>query len=163
MFYCNDCAKEKGWPISAHKSIGKCECCGGGPSCNDVPSSRLPKSKKKEAMYQGRRDDFDPRVDKVLDEGPKIDKAMADIEGALRELYNIKGKTINQVDFCTTFQPNVTATLYYLPKDWDYTKEHKESLEKLNQVCLDAYITFLECEREDLIKRWNNMAKELKP
>ena len=114
-------------------------------------------------MYQGRREDLDPRVDKVLEEGPKIDKAMEDVEDALKELYHLKGKTINSVAFYTQFHSNVTATLYYLPIDWDYTKEHQESLNKLNESVLDAYITFLECEREALIKRWNDMAKDLKP
>ena len=121
------------------------------------------KQLKPNDMYQGRREDFDPRVDKVLDEGPKIDKAMADVEHTLRELYKLQGRTIKCVDFHSSFNSDVTATLYYLPANWDYTKEFEESLDKLNMVVLDAYIVFLECEREDLIKRWNDMAKDLKP
>jgi hypothetical protein len=114
-------------------------------------------------MYQGRREDLDPRVDKVLEEGPNIDKAMEDVEDALKEIYKLREKTITSVNFHSGFHKHYTATLYHLSRDWDYTKEFKESLDKLNQAVLDAYITFLECEREELIKRWNDMAKELKP
>ena len=42
MFYCDDCAKENGYPTSIVGSIGPCECCGKVASCNDVSSSRLP-------------------------------------------------------------------------------------------------------------------------
>ena len=115
-------------------------------------------------MYQDRSEDLDTRVSKVLDEGPKITKALEQVNGALQEMYKLKEeRNIHCVDFSSDKYRNITATLYYLPEGWDYTKEHEESLEKLNQVCLDAYIVFLECEREDLIKRWNAMAKDLKP
>ena len=42
MFYCNDCAKEYGYPESLCKSIGLCEICGKHRVCNDRPSSSLP-------------------------------------------------------------------------------------------------------------------------
>jgi len=43
MFYCNDCAKENGYPQSIIRSIGPCECCGKIADCSDMPSSNLPK------------------------------------------------------------------------------------------------------------------------
>jgi len=46
MFYCDICAKIKGWPISAlARSLGPCEICGQSSICNDVPSSQLPDPK----------------------------------------------------------------------------------------------------------------------
>ena len=42
MFYCNKCAKAKGWPIDIPpKLYGPCEVCGKVTSCNDVPSKNL--------------------------------------------------------------------------------------------------------------------------
>lgn len=51
MFYCDKCADENGYPKTAFKSMGPCECCGNVRVCNDRPSSSLPmptvnKSKK---------------------------------------------------------------------------------------------------------------------
>ena len=43
MFYCDDCAKENGYPTSIMKSVGLCEICGKHKVCNDVPCSQLPK------------------------------------------------------------------------------------------------------------------------
>lgn len=43
MFYCNDCAKENGYPETITKSQGPCECCDKIALCNDMPSSKLPK------------------------------------------------------------------------------------------------------------------------
>jgi hypothetical protein len=45
MFYCDDCAKENGYPETIMKSQGPCECCGKVALCNDMPSSKLPKPK----------------------------------------------------------------------------------------------------------------------
>ena len=42
MFYCNDCRKERNWPITFAKSWGRCELCGKESECNDMPSSHLP-------------------------------------------------------------------------------------------------------------------------
>lgn len=42
MFYCNDCAKEKGLPFTPFKSRGKCEVCGFYAACNDTPCRILP-------------------------------------------------------------------------------------------------------------------------
>lgn len=35
MFFCDNCAKERGWPISMLKSSGNCECCKEYSYCND--------------------------------------------------------------------------------------------------------------------------------
>lgn len=48
MFYCDPCAKENGYPESMGKSEGKCEMCGEWETCNNVPSSHLPKPDKLE-------------------------------------------------------------------------------------------------------------------
>ena len=45
MFYCNNCAKKKNYPISGFKSHGTCEICKEIRQCNDVPSENLPKDK----------------------------------------------------------------------------------------------------------------------
>ena len=42
MFYCNKCAKERGWQISLVKSFGNCDICGVQSECNDTPSKYLP-------------------------------------------------------------------------------------------------------------------------
>ena len=42
MFYCDDCAKKRNYPISHFKSRGNCEVCGKTCKCNDVPSENLP-------------------------------------------------------------------------------------------------------------------------
>lgn len=43
MFYCNECADKHDFFKSLGQSLGECEICGKVASCNDVPSSRLPK------------------------------------------------------------------------------------------------------------------------
>ena len=43
MFYCNDCAEKRNYPIGHFKSRGNCEICGKTCKCNDVPSENLPK------------------------------------------------------------------------------------------------------------------------
>ncbi len=114
-------------------------------------------------MYQDRQEDMDPKVTTVLNEGPKILETLEGVNGALMELYHLKGlKSTIHIDFSCQGFSRKTSTLYYLPKNWDYTKEYKESLSALNETILDAHITFLECERESLIRRWNGLAKELK-
>ncbi len=47
MFYCNKCAKEKGWHESLNKSFGKCEICNNVLDCNDVQSRDLPLPRNK--------------------------------------------------------------------------------------------------------------------
>jgi hypothetical protein len=47
MFYCDSCRKKHDYPISMSRSYGVCELCGRTAPCNDVPSSHLPKSKKR--------------------------------------------------------------------------------------------------------------------
>jgi len=42
MFYCNECAEKKGYPITIGRSQGCCEFCGRHANCNDMPSSKLP-------------------------------------------------------------------------------------------------------------------------
>jgi len=43
MFYCDPCARPRGWPTrTLMSSHGRCECCGATAVCNDVPSSLLP-------------------------------------------------------------------------------------------------------------------------
>ena len=42
MFYCDDCRKEKGWPVSFMRSFGACEMCSHQAVCFDVPSGALP-------------------------------------------------------------------------------------------------------------------------
>lgn len=42
MFYCDSCAKKRGWPATLAHSSGRCEVCGCQAPCNDLPSSRLP-------------------------------------------------------------------------------------------------------------------------
>lgn len=57
MFYCENCADENEWPLSAHRSLGNCEMCGSTAACCDVPSRSLPmakaKSKSKRQVYHG--------------------------------------------------------------------------------------------------------------
>lgn len=49
MFYCDECATKNGYPETAFKSQGPCECCGKLRVCNDMPSRLLPMPKKKES------------------------------------------------------------------------------------------------------------------
>ena len=115
-------------------------------------------------MYQSRSEDLDPRVNNVLNEGPKIMRALEYMQQTLKNLEYIKEHS----DLATVrFRPSYTTRDSFVVSDqleeqWDYTKEYEESLNKLNESVLDAYITFLEAERETLIRRWNNMAKDLK-
>jgi len=111
-------------------------------------------------MFQSRLEDLDPRVTEVMDEGPRIKDALESIEDDLMKFYQIKAAGVDIVRFFISGSP----TDHYIykgafPEDWDYTKEMVESLNKLNESVLDAYITFLECEREALITRWNNLLK----
>jgi hypothetical protein len=47
MFYCDACARQNGWPIELFgRSWGGCEMCGKQTSCNDVPSTMLPRNSK---------------------------------------------------------------------------------------------------------------------
>lgn len=39
MFYCDECAEEKGYRISFIRSVGPCEICKKKAICNDVPSA----------------------------------------------------------------------------------------------------------------------------
>ena len=119
-------------------------------------------------MYQDRSEDLDPRVSNVLNDGPKISEALEKINKGLENLYKIKEDGVSEVGIRYNPDPYRNRTYRFIdpdehPEDWDYSKEYKESLQKLNEVVLDAYIVFLECEREALIKRWNDMAKDLKP
>ena len=41
MFYCDECATEKGWPITLTKSLGPCEICRYTRICNDTPYRHL--------------------------------------------------------------------------------------------------------------------------
>ena len=43
MFYCDECAKKKGWPETLFKSAGVCEVCGRVKVCNNRKSSDLPR------------------------------------------------------------------------------------------------------------------------
>lgn len=47
MFYCDPCARSKGWPEGFMKSHGPCEVCGKTRLCSDVPSKFLPLPKEK--------------------------------------------------------------------------------------------------------------------
>jgi len=129
-------------------------------------------------MYQNRNEDLDPRVSNVLNDGPKISMAFDSVQNRLQNLHEIKenkNRRLN-VNIGNPYEYNsqghappantqtFTGELCYdLPKDWEYHKEYKETVDNMNKSVLDAYITLLECEREALIKRWNDMAKELKP
>jgi len=42
MFYCDECRKKKGWPEGLRGSRGRCEVCGDGAVCHDVPSHAIP-------------------------------------------------------------------------------------------------------------------------
>ena len=42
MFYCDDCAEKKKWPLSILNSLGLCEICEENKICNDLPSKMLP-------------------------------------------------------------------------------------------------------------------------
>ena len=46
MFYCDECAKKKGWRTSLFQSLGNCEVCGKVASCSEIPSSQLPSTPK---------------------------------------------------------------------------------------------------------------------
>lgn len=46
MFYCNECAKKRKWPITIFRSYGACELCEKVVSCNSVKSKDLPISGK---------------------------------------------------------------------------------------------------------------------
>ena len=41
MFYCEDCAKSRGWPQSLSRSEGPCEICATHATCYDTPASEL--------------------------------------------------------------------------------------------------------------------------
>ena len=41
MFYCDDCAKKKKYPIGHFKSYGPCEMCGKTRNCNDILSNLM--------------------------------------------------------------------------------------------------------------------------
>lgn len=42
MYYCPECAKQKGWPESMSRSKGPCEVCQRVAVCYDTPSRYLP-------------------------------------------------------------------------------------------------------------------------
>lgn len=50
MFYCTDCAKTKGWPVTGFRSVGACEVCGTEAACCDMPTSMLPPAGELTAM-----------------------------------------------------------------------------------------------------------------
>lgn len=45
MFFCDECARARGWAARGFKSLGPCEICGQTRECNDVPSRLLPEVK----------------------------------------------------------------------------------------------------------------------
>ena len=55
MFYCDDCAKKKKYPISWFKSYGNCEICGKTRECNEVPSKDLIVSKYTDSNQRKKR------------------------------------------------------------------------------------------------------------
>lgn len=52
MFFCEECKKKKGWPGLIPSSYGRCEICGKGAGCYDVPSRYLPVPEKKKRKKQ---------------------------------------------------------------------------------------------------------------
>jgi hypothetical protein len=48
MFYCDQCAKENGWPRSSSRWNSVCEVCDVLSECNDIPSCALPDQKRQE-------------------------------------------------------------------------------------------------------------------
>lgn len=42
MFYCDECAKNRSWPITLYRSVGPCEICGKTDDCNEMKSKDLP-------------------------------------------------------------------------------------------------------------------------
>ena len=46
MFYCNKCAKEKGWPKKWFQVYTRCEICKENKKCYDVPFKELPKANR---------------------------------------------------------------------------------------------------------------------
>lgn len=51
MFYCDSCADRFGYPRTAFRSSGRCECCGEGAVCNEMPSSALPLPKAEDPNH----------------------------------------------------------------------------------------------------------------
>lgn len=50
MFYCVECQKENDWPEGIRMSYGRCEMCGHGAPCYDVPTSCLPPSAEQKRL-----------------------------------------------------------------------------------------------------------------
>lgn len=107
-------------------------------------------------MYQSRSKDLDPRVGKIGHEGAELLKALHVIEGSLSELEDLDQKYV-EVKFHVFSRTTEPIDLSRVPDS--LSKEIGESKQKLDQSCLDAFITLLEAEREDIIKKYNNLMK----
>jgi hypothetical protein len=53
MFYCDECATERKYPLTIFKSLGKCELCGICKPCNEVAAKNLPMPLLKGRNYDG--------------------------------------------------------------------------------------------------------------
>jgi hypothetical protein len=109
-------------------------------------------------MYHSRKEDLHPRVAAIAEESKILLEAFEHIEGRLKALQDPDPKDM-VVYFYDNFlrQDYFTFALDKIPKDLQ--DEMEETKKKLDQSCLDAFITLLEAEREDLIKKYNALIK----
>ena len=75
MFYCDPCAREREWPVSMARSLGRCELCKQKRVCNDVHTSKIPLPKDKAGiLLAGKTDQTEePEYGHIVDLKHKLD------------------------------------------------------------------------------------------
>ena len=107
-------------------------------------------------MYQSRFDDLDKRVAIITARGKELKDAFEEVEKSLRRLQEVDPENVS-LRFFTFPRHTDPIDLDNIP--YNLRVEMQESKQKLEKSCLEAFITLLEAEREDLIKQYNKLTK----
>jgi len=90
MFYCEECAEVKGWPIGFFKLRGKCEMCGKRAICSNISSTQLHAVGKRNEIRVALEKELLRKKEKAQDQ--KTYETIRDIYDASLENYKNKFK-----------------------------------------------------------------------
>jgi len=119
MFYCNECAKKKNWPVTMFKSAGTCEICGDTKECSEMPSSKLPRPRAKTAEEV--RNIFLTHIKDLVRYWSELPNK-SDYERCDGVAFSI----LSMIDGCGVVLPAMDIHLHPHPDDKEYHKSQGE-------------------------------------
>lgn len=111
-------------------------------------------------MYQSRSEDLNPKISEFAAEALTIERALTYIDKKLKKLYSIQENSF-KIQFKYTDHEHAFEPIEYNQIEKEFRDEMWETKKKLESGVMFAFITLLEAEREDLIKKWNSLTKKL--